>query len=224
MNYFIAVVVALLSGTATVLFKDKLCCKDKAKLNIKETFGKNKYFALATYLVFIGIAIGAVYMFSQTKYGYAVMYRWLVLIFGLYLISIIDYKVRIIPNVCIAVLSVIRLCFLIYEAIIAFDTLKLVFISPLIGMVVGGAIILVSMLISRKSIGMGDVKLFALIGFYVGSKSIIPSLFCTILFSAIFGAGLLIFRKAKIKDTMPMAPFAAAGVLVNFILTFIGGK
>lgn len=222
MNYVFSILVAVFSAVIAIIYKEKHCV-GKEKLNISDMVKSNKYAFPITLIAFIGISIGSVVMFQRTAYGFDAMYRWMVLIFGACLVSYIDIKERIIPNKIILSLFAIRIGFLAYELVIAFDSLKLVLVSPLLGMIIGGGIILLAMLISRKSIGMGDVKLFAIIGLFVGSKSIIPTLFCTFFFSAMFGLILLFFKKAKIKDTMPMAPFATAGILVNFVLSYIGG-
>lgn len=222
MDYFFAISLAVLSSVIATLYKEKHSYKNE-KISVSKTIKDNRLFMPITLITFVFITIGAVIMFRNTDYGMEAMYRWLLLIYASCLVSYIDIKERIIPNMIIIVLFAIRIGFLIYEIIIAPDSLKLVLMAPSLGMLIGGGLILLAMLISRKSIGMGDVKLFAIIGLYVGSKAIIPTLFCTFFFSAIFGLMLLIIKKAKIKDTMPMAPFAAAGILVNFVLSYIGG-
>jgi len=149
--------------------------------------------------------------------------KWDTLLVGTFVVSITDWKEKKIPNLVIGTMLAVRLCFLIYEAVSNFDYIKQVLIYPLLGAAIGTVIMFVAMLISRKGVGMGDVKLFLTIGAYVGSSMIIPTLFYTFLISAIVGIFLLITRKAKLKDSIPMAPFAFAGVAIEFVLLMIGG-
>ena len=94
---------------------------------------------------------------------------------------------------------------------------------PLIGAGIGGVILAVAMLLSRKGVGMGDVKLFITIGAYVGSMEIIATLFYTFVVSAVVGIVLLLMKKVKLRDSVPMAPFAFAGVAIEYAFMLIGG-
>ena len=88
---------------------------------------------------------------------------------------------------------------------------------------IGGVILAVAMLLSRKGVGMGDVKLFITIGAYVGSMEIIATLFYTFVVSAVVGIVLLLMKKVKLRDSVPMAPFAFAGVAIEYAFMLIGG-
>lgn len=222
MIYLVSILAELIFSLLALLVKDKRYRKDSG-IKIKSAILNNKKFAVITTVSFLVISIAACIFTQKAKASYEPMLRWLILIFGVYIISYIDYREHLILNRLIIGLLVIRLCFLIYETIIAFENIKLVLIPPALGALIGGMIILVALLISRKGIGMGDVKLFTIIGLYVGSSYIVPTLFLSILFSALAGIFLLVSKKAKMKDSIPMAPFALAGTVASFILTYIGG-
>ena len=117
----------------------------------------------------------------------------------------------------------LRVAFLIYEAIVNLDYLKMVLTPPILGALAGALVMAVAFLISRKGVGMGDVKLFIVIGFFVGSTSIISTMFYTFFASAIVGIILLLTKKAGLKDSVPMAPFAFVGVVVEYVIFTIGG-
>jgi leader peptidase (prepilin peptidase)/N-methyltransferase len=127
-------------------------------------------------------------------------------------ISVIDLEHRIIPNR------------IVYPALIAFPIYLVVanlFGAPvdLVRMVIGfaayGGILFVVALISR-GMGMGDVKLAALIGLVLGSLSlgqVAVAAGAAIILGAI-GAVAALARGAGRKGAIPFGPFLAAGAVV----------
>lgn len=149
--------------------------------------------------------------------------KWTTLYIGLWLLAKTDFKERKIPNKIILILIGMRMLFLIYEICVDIEFLNSTLIYPLLGGGIGAVILFVAMVVSRKGVGMGDVKMFFVIGLFVGSTEIIPVMFYTFLISAIVGIVLLCMRKAKLKDSVPMAPFAFLGMTVQFFMLMLGG-
>lgn len=149
--------------------------------------------------------------------------RWVTILCGCYVLAYIDYQEHIIPNKIILVLFLVRIAFLIYEVIIAKEYFSYVILNAILGAAAGAVFMLVGMLISRKGLGMGDVKLFFVIGFYVSSYEVISTMLYTFLLSAIVGIVLLMTKKVSLHDTMPLAPFALGGILIKFMLMIYGG-
>ena len=88
-------------------------------------------------------------------------------------------------------------------------------ISAVIGGVTGAGILLLVALISPGGMGMGDVKLAALIGLLVGFPQVlIALLICFVLGGAVAG-GLLLARLRGRKDPVPLAPFLTAGLITT---------
>ena len=152
-----------------------------------------------------------------------VLMRWTTLLWGLYLLAYIDYRERLIPNFLICVLLIARVAFLGCNLISDPEYWRSILLYPLIGAGIGGVILAVAMLLSRNGVGMGDVKLFITIGAYVGSMEIIATLFYTFVVSAVVGIVLLLMKKVKLRDSVPMAPFAFAGVAIEYAFMLIGG-
>lgn len=179
---------------------------------------------ILTVLVYLSITVlQSVYATFADFDRLLVLLKWLSLVWGLYLLAYIDYKERKIPNNIVLVLLGIRTLLLIYEVATNLEHIKIVLVYPILGAAIGGIILAVAMLISRKGVGMGDIKMFIAIGAFVGSSEIIATLFYTFFISAVGGIILLITKKAKIKDSIPMAPFAFAGVLTEYLLLMVGG-
>ncbi|MEH6993666.1 prepilin peptidase [Neobacillus drentensis] len=88
--------------------------------------------------------------------------------------------------------------------------------DSLLGAVTGFTLLLVIALISKGGIGMGDVKLYALLGFVLGFKLVLLSFFLSTLFGAVIGGFALIFKIVKRKQPIPFGPFIAAGTLTAY--------
>jgi len=90
-------------------------------------------------------------------------------------------------------------------------------VSSLEGGAIGLAVIALPFIIYRRGMGMGDVKLGALVGLMTG----FPLVFVAILLSWITGglvaAILLVFKVKKRSDPIPFAPFLATSAMVTLL-------
>lgn len=192
--------------------------------SLRDVAKKNLKFLILTAVVFVVIiVIETMYALKHDIYSLPVLMKWSTLFWGVYLLAKVDYHEKKIPNKIVLALLILRVVFLVYEVWVNVDYWKTVLVYPFLGAAIGGVILAVAMLISRKGVGMGDVKMFIVIGAFVGSTEILATMFYTFLISAIGGICLLITKKASLKDSIPMAPFACAGVALEYLLLMIGG-
>lgn len=223
----IAVAVIILNSILLVLLSQlylKKRYKEEVTGDRKEMLRKHWKYILLTIILLIGVLFIQIrYLLVQGMEVLPVTLRWTVILWGIWLLAITDYREKKIPNKVVIVLLLIRIVFLIYEMIANSQFWKLALGQMFLGAIIGGGVLLAAMIISRKGMGMGDVKMFFVIGAYVGSSRILPTLFYAFLVSAIGGIVLLISKKAKMKDTIPMAPFAFAGVMLEYLLLTMGG-
>jgi len=71
--------------------------------------------------------------------------------------------------------------------------------------------------LKKESMGMGDIKLYVMIGLYVGFPEVFATLFFAVYLAAIFiGVGLAI-RRIKLRDAIPFGPFIAIGTVVFLV-------
>jgi leader peptidase (prepilin peptidase)/N-methyltransferase len=85
-----------------------------------------------------------------------------------------------------------------------------------------GLFFLSIVLISKeKWMGIGDAKLGALIGIFLGWPKIIPALFFSFFVGSIFGIFLIILKKKSLKSEIPFAPFLVSGTIFSL---FFGEK
>lgn len=194
------------------------------KESLKEVLRKNSKYVILTIFVFVGILLIEIY-YAKGKdiYCLPVLMKWSTIFWGTYLLAKIDYHEKKIPNTIILALVLVRAAFLLYEITVNIEYWMDALIYPFLGAAIGAGVILIAMILSRSGVGMGDVKMLMAIGLFVGSTEILDTMFYMFLLSAIGGVGLLIGRKAKMKDSIPMAPFACAGVAMKYVLLMIGG-
>lgn len=90
--------------------------------------------------------------------------------------------------------------------------------------VAAGALLLAALLcrlISPKAVGMGDVKILAVMGLCLGTDLIWPALFFSFVVLFFVCVFLLVTHRAKRSDSIPFAPFLLAGTLLAAFLTGI---
>ncbi len=134
-------------------------------------------------------------------------------------ISFIDFDHKIIPNGLIILALICGTLLFVYNLFypVTFYGDRLWF-TPLIGLVVGAGFLLlvgwIGQLIykSDNAMGMGDVKLLAVCGLFLGYKLTIVALFTAIIVAALFSLILILLKKINSKATIAFGPFIAVGV------------
>lgn len=95
-----------------------------------------------------------------------------------------------------------------------------VWYNPLIGMTCGaGFLLLVSIVGSlvyknEDAMGMGDVKLLAAVGLFLGWRLTLAALFGAVVLAAITSLVLMLFKKADGKSAVAFGPFIAIGTFI----------
>lgn len=151
-------------------------------------------------------------------------------------ISVIDIQYFIIPNILVFVGLITGLLGAILTAIMKREPTFL--IPGIAGTIIGGGIIAViawlgRLVFRREAMGMGDVKLMAMIGMYISwwpyreitllehlSRSVqllFIVLFSSALIGAIIGTAAMQARKGESRNVIPYGPFLAAGALLAFL-------
>ncbi len=174
------------------------------------------------FIAIVGLTILSIYAFHFYGYSIIKIIRYLLLIYFLLIVARIDIKSKIIPNQMLIFMLWMRAFLLIPEIILNIQlgyTLQLI-LAPILGMLFGGGIFLISYIISRKGIGMGDVKLFALIGAYTGPGVLMPCMIISLCLSALYSIIMLVRKKLTLKDSFAFGPFAAAGTIVALLIGF----
>lgn len=93
--------------------------------------------------------------------------------------------------------------------------------DSLAGAGIGFSLLLVIAIVSKGGMGGGDVKLFGLLGFVLGSKAVLLAFLFASFFGTLFGLAGMIFGLVKRKEPIPFGPSIALGTIVAY---FFGSK
>jgi leader peptidase (prepilin peptidase) / N-methyltransferase len=88
--------------------------------------------------------------------------------------------------------------------------------DSIVGAAIGFFLLLVIALVSKGGMGGGDIKLFALLGFVLGSKIVLLSFFLSTLLGAVIGIIGIAIGVFKRKKPIPFGPFIAVGTLTAY--------
>lgn len=188
-----------------------------------ETFGaKIKTFFgtspkdIATFVVML-ITMAAVSTMLELFYdGNSILFnaKRIVLVALLWIAAYFDFKSCRIPNKLILLGLSLRVIVFMLELV--FDREEILYRA--ISDIVGAAILLVmsfvGMLIVKNGLGMGDAKLFLIIGLFLGLQGSLVAVFISLIVTFFVSAYLLIRKKKRRKDSMPFAPTILAGTMV----------
>lgn len=91
--------------------------------------------------------------------------------------------------------------------------------SAVIGAAVGYAVLWIVRFASKGAMGGGDVKMFAMIGAFLGPADALRALFWASLIGTLVGVGLMIARRHQRGQPLPFGPFLALGAIVALIVS-----
>jgi leader peptidase (prepilin peptidase)/N-methyltransferase len=136
---------------------------------------------------------------------------WLALALVLLLVPVtfIDLDHRVIPNVLMAIGAVSALALV---AVLQPDAL----VEHLLAAAGAGGFLLVAAIAYPAGMGMGDVKLAAVLGLFLGT-AVAPAMFVAMLAGSVVGALIIARKGAKEgrKTAIPFGPYLAFGALVG---------
>ncbi len=90
-------------------------------------------------------------------------------------------------------------------------------VSSLAGGAIGVAAMALPFIIYRRGMGMGDVKLGALVGLMSGYPLVAIALLLAVITGGLVAAILLVFKIKKRSDPIPFAPFLATSAMVTLL-------
>jgi leader peptidase (prepilin peptidase)/N-methyltransferase len=134
----------------------------------------------------------------------------------LIVITFIDLDHQIIPD--LITLPGIPIFFL-----AAIFLVKIPWMEALIGLLIGGGVLFAiafvyELLTKREGMGGGDIKLLAMIGGFLGWKSLIFVLLFSSFSGAIVGLTAMIIKKQDMKYAVPFGPFLSAAAVAYLFL------
>ena len=133
------------------------------------------------------------------------------------LIGYIDWKEHVIPNDLILIAMVFWMIVTVLEIVVGQGNIRNVLLYSLVGFFVVGFVLLAVALIAKSALGMGDVKMFAVLGLFFGLFGAYSILLVTVVTMALVSLMLLAFKKVTTKTALPMAPFTFLGLLIYLL-------
>jgi leader peptidase (prepilin peptidase) / N-methyltransferase len=129
----------------------------------------------------------------------------------LIVITFIDFDHQIIPD--IITLPGIPIFFL-----AAVFVVKVPWMEAAIGLLIGGGVLFTiafvyELITKREGMGGGDIKLLAMIGGFLGWKSLIFVLLTSSLLGAIVGIAAMVIKKQDMKYAVPFGPFLSVAAV-----------
>jgi len=154
--------------------------------------------------------------------------------FGLLLIlSVIDLKIGLLPNIYNTALGV---CGLIFHALVGFSLLSPIDIA--LGALIGGGMLwgiryVANAIYKQDTLGLGDVKLLAAGGVWLGPHGVLLAVTLGAFAGIIHSAGVIAFKRLRSHDVAKLSQFsipAGPGFAVGIVIAaayqywgFIGG-
>lgn len=208
---------AILMGILTAVISAFIFIKLK---NVKEgdkkaeTQGKWFLCSLAVYLLF---DIVAALIMKNHDISMLSSFSTLILINAMFLLAVIDFNHKIIPNKYVLGMIVIRFLLIIFDGVLSKNFVEIM-LKSLIGMLIGFIVLGLTALVSGKNLGAGDVKMYAVIGFFTGGAEVLDVLIYSSVICAVTGLLLVALKKCNMKSLVPMAPFAFVGTVLYVFL------
>jgi leader peptidase (prepilin peptidase)/N-methyltransferase len=165
-------------------------------------------------------------LFLFWKYGLSFQYFFaFVFVCTLIIITFIDLKHQIIPD--IITLPGIPIFFL-----STFFFIDVSFLDSILGILIGGGgfyliAIVYQFITKREGIGGGDIKLMAMLGVFLGWKSLLFILLVSSLLGSIVGISMMIVHGKDLKYAVPFGPFLSIAAVAymfmgNYLMRLIG--
>lgn len=215
--YLIIIILSFISSILSYLY---LCSRNKdtklLKNLLKIDYDKKK-------LIFsVGILFLSVFIFiySYKLAGNTILKAFMnaQVIIWIYTVAYIDLIERIIPNQLIFVGIIFWIILLVLEVLIAKTSIKQILLYSFAGGLICGGVLFAIAIIVRNALGMGDVKMFTVLGLFYGLTNTYSILLYSVVIMAMVSIVLLIAKKVTRKTAVPMAPFVAVGLLLHFLL------
>lgn len=162
----------------------------------------------------VELLTAVLYVLAGWRFGATVQLApALLLIATLIVVFFIDLEYYIIPNVVVLPVAVVGLVSMVAIALTTTGPdISSWWVYPAAGLA-SSAFFFIIVLIFPKGMGMGDVKLVGMLGFFLGRAAVV-GLFLGFLLGAIVGVGLILAGRKGRKSRVPFGPFLSVGALV----------
>jgi leader peptidase (prepilin peptidase)/N-methyltransferase len=158
-------------------------------------------------LVTAGVFLAAYYLFGPSP----LLIARLLFASAMIVLFVIDLQHRILPNIITLPGIIVGFVFSLF--------LPPGWFESLVGIVAGGGVLLLMAemyyrLRKEEGLGMGDVKMLAMIGAFLGWKLMLVTLVLSSFLGSLIGIGMIVLKKGDMKYALPFGTFLAIGAIV----------
>lgn len=214
---FLSVAMAMAGYWAVNAFLKKR--KDDKSIDLDITISKKLQIG---YFVVLAIVCILFVVFFRTIYietSLLHQVKLLTLILILFPTALVDHKVQLIPNDFMLGALIIRMIFYVIEFFISPNMILMNLKDGFLSAAVIAGFFLIIHILFKNSIGMGDVKLFAIIGLYQGIWGASSAVFFSLVASFFLSVVLLLMKKVTKKDCISFAPSILLGTTISILLS-----
>lgn len=166
-------------------------------------------------LPYIGIPflVIALLIYRMEMQAFILFQSMMIIAFG-YVAAVCDLKTKRVPNILVLTMLgswvITMTSYLFWDINIAPIFLR----DAAFGFLAGGLLFMLIYIVSRKSLGGGDVKFMASAGLYIGFDNTLEAMFYGWVFAGFTALTLMLLKKSGRQDAMPLIPFLYFGILL----------
>lgn len=146
---------------------------------------------------------------------FALLYTVLVVMTTL---CITDYWEKVVPNKILIMLILIGVIVIGIQGVLDMNVVIGMFPSMVLGLVFCAIAFGLTYIVSRGSMGSGDVKLAILLGIFLTAEYVVGTIFYGCLASALFSIVQMARKKLTRKDVLPFVPFLYIGLIITYLV------
>jgi leader peptidase (prepilin peptidase)/N-methyltransferase len=152
----------------------------------------------------VELLTGCLFLLNYVMLGISISFLFSIIITSLLItISFIDLRHYIIPDV-------LNITLLITVVLFRIVTWNGNILDPVLGLIAGGGLfLLIHILTKGRGMGLGDVKLIAVLGLYFGLAETMVTVVLSFIIGAVIMVVLLLTKIKKRKDQIPFGPYIA---------------
>lgn len=143
----------------------------------------------------------------------------IVILWGLAVFTVTDYKNQFIPNKLIILLFMA--CVVVVGVSCLIDIENGIYLAGqcIFGGVISGIVFFACYLLSKRRLGAGDVKLAVIMGFYLGGQRALNAFLYGTIVCCIYSLIQVARKKLGWKDGVPLAPFLTLGTWIILLIS-----
>lgn len=150
------------------------------------------------------------FLYSYVLYGFSLSFWVAIVLFSMMMILVVsDLAYMLIPD---KILLFFLPLFVLLRIIQPLEP----WWDSLLGAAIGFGLLLLIAVVSKGGMGGGDIKLFGVLGFVLGTKLVLLTFFLACLFGAVFGLMFMAAGAVKRGKPMPFGPYIALATVVSY--------